>query len=124
MKKALYIICTAALCGFWISNANAVDITQTAAGDPVTLTTANVAGDPGFTFNPSTGVIMDGESDETSFAISAYHKATINKASGQAYGMAADVNKLFFMDISGDSVTATITGTTSTAAFSGDWVTM
>ena len=115
MKRTLsFLVATAAIGIFGFSNANATAFTQSEAGAPVTMTIA-VAGAPNFQFNPSTNVVLDGQSDATSFAIYSYHENVLNKNSGQEYGMTSGVNKIYFLDISSSTAASTPTATDSTA---------
>jgi len=119
MKKSMYLtlgaclVSVVALC----SNANTADLT-TGANGLVTIDASNVAGAPDLTFNPSSNVIMDGESSATAFQENAYHTSVLNKASGQAYGMSSSSNKVWFLDISTTSSYGAPSGTTA-AAFTG-----
>ena len=126
MKKTLSFLVAASVFGLLAMHTNAmasVSVANTNPGDPVTVTPTNVSGAANLVFNPSTNVIIDGDSDETSFAIWGYHSQVLGKSSGQAYGMAADTNKLFFLDISGLSAAPTVTGTNAAAAFTA-WTTI
>ena len=118
--KRLLILGIACL-GFSASQASAatLDLDQSAGGAAAVFTpTTLVPGAVALSFTPSAQVVMDGKSVRTSFAINAYHGAVLNKASGQAYGMAADSKKVYFLDISTVTAYASPTGTTA-ATFSG-----
>ena len=124
MKKTLFFLVAAAIIGFWSQSntAQALDMSNGTPGAPLDLAVAT-SGAPNFAFNPSTNVNIRGTSSPTSFAIYSWHQNVINKKSGQAFGMAADVNKLYFLDISSAGATApSLTGTTS-AVFTG-WTTL
>ncbi len=113
------------------TNASAVDVTNTGtggeAGDDVIINCSNTDGAADIKFSPSTNVWIDGQSDDTSFAIFGWHASVIKKSSGQAYGMAGDDNKLAFVDISTDmtilEASRTAQGTSAAVAFVG-WTTI
>jgi len=67
---------------------------------------------------------MLGTSSASSYAVIAWHQQAVDKDSGQAFAMAADENKMFFMDISenGEAVPTTIG--TNFAGLGDDWNTM
>lgn len=123
MKKYITSLACIAIIGFAANSTTAadnVDVVQSVAGGPVTIA-VSITGAPDVTFNPSTNVNMNGKTAPNAFQISGYHDAANVKANGQAYGMASDVNKLFWLDI---STTAYVepTGTNSTAF--GSWNTL
>lgn len=128
MKKTLYILACASIFSLLAQNAMAAasDVTQTGgAGAKVTIATTAINGAPDpLEFNPSTNVNMDGQSDATAFAIFGWHDQVEKKASGQAYGMASDENKLFFLDISSDLTDLEATAGTNAATAFADWTTI
>jgi hypothetical protein len=99
MKKTLLIAAGILFCVPIAHNALGA-MSQDATTGTVTITAGAVAGAQSITFDPSTNVQMNGNSMATSFAIGAYHSQALRKASGQAYGMAADSSKMYFQDIS------------------------
>lgn len=119
MKRIFCFLAATATIGLFCfsSNVNATSFTQTDAGEPVEMTVAT-AGAPNFSFNPSTNVILLGNSVTTSFAIWAHHQQVLNKASGQQYGMTSAVNKMYFLDISSSTTAYTSATATNSAAFS------
>lgn len=124
MKKTLYIAGAALFCALFATNSMAVDLVQSGAGQAVTIA-VTVPGAQDVSFNPSTNVIMSGQSDVTAFGVAGYHTQALGKDSGQAYLMTADENKMFFLDISANGTPAgpTSSGTTK-AAFTEDWHTL
>jgi hypothetical protein len=114
MKKILIAIAGLSLCVTYAISANAASLTQTAAGDDVTITVT--AGNPAFdAFKPSTNVVMSGATTAASFAVGAYHSQVLGKTSGKAFGMASNANTVFFLDIATTTTAPTITGTNATA---------
>lgn len=107
MKKIfLCTLLTIAVSSFLSQSATSAVFDNGATGGVVTITTAGVATATGsLTFDPSTKVRISGGSSATSFAMAAYHTGVVGKKAAQAYGMAADSNKQFVLDISdtGDS---------------------
>lgn len=131
MKKTiLYSLLTIAAAGFVAHSASAAVFDNTAEGGKLTIDCSNVDTTAGnLEFNPSTKVRITGGSDVTSYALSAYHTGVLGKASAQAYGMAADSNKQYVLDIGPDGTTthadplALVAADTNAAtAFAGGWV--
>ena len=126
MKKIFCIIAGLLFCAFSTNSSYAAsgDVTQTGgAGGEMTIDTTNNAASADLKFNPSTNVVMMGQSSATSFAVAGFHNQANQKAKGQVYGMATDSNKMFFNDISSTAAPTDISTTTAAAAFSG-WYTM
>jgi hypothetical protein len=123
MKKALFIPAVLICCFYTISNAIAGTFTSE-KGAQITIAADAVPGAQPIIFNPSTNVNVDGQSDSTSFAVTAWHEQAEGKSSGQAYGMAADSNKMFFIDISDANNIPSGVGTNSGDFSGGDWHTM
>lgn len=132
MKKLfLFSIATLAIAGFCANNAFSESTFDNGdTGGLVSIASTNVATAAGpLTFTPSTKVRIVGASDSTSFAMASYHTGVIGKKSAQAYGMAADSNKQFVLDIGPDGVTtytdplALVSGdTNAVTAFTANWV--
>ncbi len=98
MKKIYCLLAGLTLCLFIAQNAQSLELIQADAGDPVTITVTN-----SFPFNPfdvSTSVDMAGVTDETAFAVGAFHTMVDQKKSGKQFGMASDSSAMWFIDIS------------------------
>lgn len=134
MKKTfLYSLLTIAVAGFIASNASAAAFDNGETGGEVsiavTATGTPTAAGP-LTFTPSTKVRISGSSSATSFAMASYHTGVLGKKAAQAYGMAADSNKQFVLDIGPAGVTTYIdplalvgADTNAATAFTGTaWV--
>lgn len=129
MKKIfLGLLLGLATIGFSVQNASSGAFDNGGDGE-VTITTNGVPTAAGsLLFNPSTGVAIYGASDVTSFAVAAYHSAVVGKKAGQGYGMAADSNKQWVLDIGPDgdadaSEAQLVTADTNAAtAFANPWV--
>ena len=132
MKKLfIFSIATLAIAGICANNAHSESLFDNGdTGGEVSIASTNVATAAGpLTFTPSTKVRLVGASDDTSFAMASYHTGVIGKTAAQAYGMAADSNKQFVLDIGPDGVTtyvdplALVSGDTNAAtAFTANWV--
>lgn len=100
MKRNLYIAAGLLAGLFLVQNAYSAAFSNSPTVPLVSISSANVTGAPAaLTFNPSTNVMMAGNSESTSFLINAYHTQALAKAAGQAYAMVADSNKMYFMAI-------------------------
>ena len=124
MKKARYITAGLLFCALSATStvyAAGTAVTNANPGEALTITGTGVPGAKNVVFTPSTNVNMSADSMATSFAVNGWHDQADQKKNGQAYGMAADSNKMFFLDISTTAGVA-VTATNSTA-FSG-WNTM
>ncbi len=123
MKKILLIATGILIFTPFIQNAFSAALSQSGGGGTaVTVDAGNVAGAQDVTFNPSTNVVMSGVANSTQYAIGAYHTQALEKASGQAYGMASDANKIYFMDISQTGATPAVTGSNATFfSTANDW---
>ncbi len=119
MKKYIYALACIAIIGFVTHNATASDVAQTNPGDQVTVSASSITGAPDLTFNPSTNVVINGTTADTAFQITGYHDSADQKKNGQAYGMASDVNKLYWLDISTTAYSEP-SGTNS-GAFGSTW---
>lgn len=137
MKKTLLILSSMALSLFLIQSISAevllnqggaVTTAANAAankGKDVTIDTSNVGGAPALlTFAPSTGVVMSGATDSTSFAIAAHNNNVNQKKAGQQYGMAGDTNKMYFRNIETVAAEYMVSGDTNTATAFAGWATM
>ncbi len=128
MKKTLYILVAASVFSLLTIHTSAMaakQVSNATAGATVTVN-SDTPGASNLVFNPSTNVNIDGQSDATAFAIFGWHDQTELKASGQAYGMASDENKLYFTNISDDMVIldATIAAVGTNSAAFADWTTI
>lgn len=119
MKKILLIAAGILISTAPVHNAFAAALTQAGgAGTAVTVVGTGVAGAQSIVFNPSTNVSMSGNSVATNFAIAGYHTQALRKASGQAYGMGSDSNKMYFQDISNSTAyTGVAAGTSQATSF-------
>ena len=124
MKKILYITAGLLFCALSSTSSVYAAVKNGTPGGVLNIpvTPAGVPGAQPIAFTPSTNVNMGADVVSTSFAINAWHDQADQKKNGQAYGMAADSNKMFFLDISGTAATA-VSGTNAGAAFAG-WNTM
>lgn len=117
MKKNFYIAAALLASSFFATNALAVDLVQSNPGDNAvfTPTATGVPGATALDFSPSNNVVMDGTSEETGFLINGYHTAALGKAAGQAYGMTADSNTIWFLVIEeeADATAIQVAGTNS-----------
>ena len=130
MKKTfIFSLFTIAVAGFIASYASADSLIDNGAtGGDLSIATANVATAAGaVTFTPSTKVRISGGSSAGSFGMASYHTGVVGKKAAQAYGMSADSNKQFVLDISdvGDndaSDAILVIGDTNSSAFAAPWV--
>jgi hypothetical protein len=128
MKK-IFCLVGLSLCLFATNSAFAGsgDVSQTGgAGTAVTIevTAAGVPGASNIVFTPSSNVLMQGQSVATSWALDAVHSQALGKDNGQAYGMAADSNKMYFLDAKTITTLADISATNRTGAFGASWHTL
>lgn len=126
MKKTLSIIMGLLLLTFFAQNSVAGTFNNASTpGATVVVDATNVTGSQNIDFNPSTNVIIYGESVSAAFGLMAYHDQASQKASGQAYAMVGDSNKMYFMDISdGGETTPTASPGTNEAGLASTWNTM
>lgn len=105
MKRNLYIAVGLLAGLFLVQDASA--FTANTANGTLSIPSSNVPGAPAtLNFNPSTNVILGGNSVSTSFLINGYHTQALAKAAGQGYAMAADSNKMYFVSIEATGTTA------------------
>jgi hypothetical protein len=120
MKKNNFYIAAALFAGSLLAtNAQALDLAQGAAGEVASFT-VTIPGAKDLLFSPSNNVVMNGESEETSFQVNGYHTAALGKAAGQAYAMTADSNTMWFFAIEDETAdTAFAIGGTNSGDLSG-----
>ena len=134
MKKTLYTLLALASCGFFAASVNAAsgDYVRNAGTGQIQIdaTSMIAAGQTttNMTFQPSANVFMTGQSSATSFAHAAYHTQTEDKTNGRQFAMAADINVIYWANISDDAAAiaplTAIAGTTSAAFPLANWTTM
>ena len=132
MKKALLVLAAIVSMGFIATTTYAAsgEIDQADNG-MVTIDCTNMinAGDvaANLEFQPSTNVILSGASSSTSFAAATYHEQVEDKDGGRQYGMAADTNVIFWLNISEDGngqAVVDVAATTSAVFPLADWNTL
>lgn len=121
MKKTL---CIVGLLFCIITITSTVQASMTQTNGVVTITTAGVQGAQSIVFNPSSQVVMSGNTVSTSFVIASHHTQANLKKAGQQYGMAADSNSVWFKDISTATADVISTATNKNAFTAGTWFTM
>lgn len=100
-------------------SAQAAAITQAGGAGAVVTTGASGSGGA-LRFNPSPSVLMAGSSTETTFAIAAGHNQAVGKADGKAFGLAADSNKTYWLELTADTVVTNFADTDS-STFNASW---
>ena len=134
MKKKLLALCACVAFGMLASNSFAAsgDMTRDDTG-MITVDTTNMqnAGDiaDNITFQPSTNVRMTGLSSSTSFAQAGFHEQVEDKEGGRQFGMGADSNVIYWLNISeddnGEDPEVAIADTTAADAFDvANWNTL
>ena len=84
--------------GFIASSASATNLDNGTTGGTVTVTvnTTTIPGATNLVFQPSSQVLMRGQSIRTAFAAISGHAAVEGKEAGQHYGMASDSSNVFW----------------------------
>ena len=103
MKRITMFMMAIAITMLMVSGAHALDGGGiSAAGYTITITPTptNVPGADPMIFNPSPQVQMSWASTDGGFAVNAVHASALETTGGQAYGMSADTNKVFFKSVS------------------------
>lgn len=120
MRKIFTLAMAMTMCMCMLASANAqVSAGPTSAGDPITITptAANIPGAQPLVFKPSPQVVMSYYSNFNGFSLNAVHNAAIETPGGQAYGMASDTNKVYWVSVEAEGSALVAVATASSVEF-------
>jgi hypothetical protein len=99
MKTKCILLSTLALFALTLNVASAAngDLTNDDKGE--TLTFDDATTNAAFEFAPSNGVYLIGNTTDNAFAVMAFHDNVIGNKAGMAYGMASDINRMYYVSL-------------------------
>ncbi|MCL7488664.1 MAG: hypothetical protein M8357_10885 [Desulfobulbaceae bacterium] len=117
MKRIMIYMVAMTISMLMVASANAVSVGVTAAGAQVTIEAAGIDGADPLVFNPSPQVQMSVISRASGFSLNGVHASALETAGGQAYGMADDTNKVFWISVQAENSTLVAVTTSSSDEF-------